>query len=135
MAILNRDKSKNTTLFLLRLAASYIFIQSGGLLLFGWFGGMPAGVPVTTLLTIAGILELVGGVAILLGIFTRPVAFILAGEMAVAYFIGHAMPMGHMWVPLLNQGEPAMLLCFIFLYFAARGAGSLSLDAKLRKAY
>lgn len=75
---------------------------------------------------IAGVIELVGGVLLLLGLFTRPVAFILSGEMAFAYFIGHA-PKG--FFPLTNGGEPAVLFCFIFLYLAAAGAGPLSVDA------
>lgn len=133
--IFNREFAKTLTIFLLRVVSAYLFIQVGGLKMFGWFGGMPAGVEMNTLLWISAILEVFGGLAILLGIYTRPVAFILAGEMAVAYFIGHAIPAGHMLVPLMNQGELAVLLCFVFLYFSARGAGSWSLDAKLRKAY
>lgn len=117
------------TLFLLRVAAAIIFIQAGGLKLFGWFGGMPQGVPLTTLILIAGILEVAGGLLILFGLFTRPVAFILSGEMAVAYFIGH-FPQG-IW-PIQNHGEAAALLCFVFLFFAAAGAGKWSLDALRR---
>ena len=132
MKLFFTENFRNIALFLLRVASAYIFIQNGGLILFGWFGGMPAGVTVTAILALAGVLELVGGIAILLGLFTRPVAFILSGEMAVAYFIGHVAMFGHGWVPLLNQGEPAVLLCFIFLFFAAHGAGRWSLDNKLR---
>lgn len=122
------DKPKQITHLLLRVVAAYIFIQVGGLKLFGWFGGMPAGVEMDTLTLISAYLEVIGGPLFLLGLFTRPVAFILAGEMAVAYFVGHAMPMGHALAPLLNQGQPAVLLCFIFLFFAAHGAGKWSLD-------
>ena len=75
---------------------------------------------------IAGIIELVGGVLLLLGLFTRPAAFILAGELAFAYFIGHA-PRG--FYPLTNGGEVAVLFCFIFLYLAAAGGGPWSIDA------
>src|SRR3546814_10687834 len=75
---------------------------------------------------LAGLLELVGGFLMVIGLFTRPVAFILAGEMAVAYFLAHA-PQG--FFPLLNQGELAVLYCFVFLYFAAAGAGPWSVDA------
>lgn len=114
----------------LRIVASVLFIQTGGLKLFGWFGGLPPGVELTPLLTIAGILEVFGGAAMLLGFFTRPVAFILAGEMAVAYFLGH-FPQGF-W-PIQNHGESAVLYCFIWLYFSAAGAGPWSLDAKRRK--
>ena len=128
MKKISRQQAIDFTLLLLRIAAGVIFIQAGGLKLFGWFGGMPAEVPITTLITVAGILEVVGGLMILFGIFTRPVAFILAGEMAVAYFIGH-IPMGLGIWPIQNHGEPAVLLCFIFLFMAAYGAGAWSLDA------
>ena len=131
-SMITRDKAITISLFLLRFSASLIFIQVGGLKLFGWFGGLPEGVPLSPLLVVAGILEFVGGAAILLGLFTRPVAFILSGEMAVAYFMGHASQ-GHVFVPMLNQGQPAVLLCFIFLFLAAYGAGEWSVDAMLRR--
>src|SRR5256714_15315939 len=79
---------------------------------------------------IGGILEFVGGILITLGLLTRPVAFILSGMMAVAYWQFH-FPMGH-W-PVQNQGMPAVLFCFIFLYMAARGPGEWSLDALIRR--
>jgi putative oxidoreductase len=122
---MTRQKIINITLFLLRIAVAIVFIQAGGVKLFGWFGGMPEGVPMTTLLTVAGILEVFGGALFALGLFTRPLAFILSGEMAFAYFLGH-FPMGF-W-PIQNHGETAFLLCFTFLFFAAYGAGSISLD-------
>jgi putative oxidoreductase len=77
---------------------------------------------------LAGVLELVGGLLLLLGLFTRPVAFVLSGQMAVAYFIGHAAstPL----FPLLNRGEAAVLFCFVFLYLAAAGGGAWALDNK-----
>jgi putative oxidoreductase len=78
----------------------------------------------------AGVLEFVGGILITLGLFTRPVAFILSGQMAVAYFLVHAP---HSFFPAVNQGDAAILFCFIFLYFVAAGAGPWSLDATLRK--
>ena len=127
---MNREKAIDISLLLLRVFTAIIFIQVGGLKLFGWFGGLPAGFELSTLLTVAGWLEVVGGVAILLGLFTRPVAFILAGEMAFAYFMGH-FPQGF-W-PIQNHGEPAVLLCFIFLFLAAYGAGKLSLDKIVRR--
>jgi putative oxidoreductase len=77
------------------------------------------------------VLELVGGGLVLIGLFTRPVAFILSGEMAFAYFMAHA-PQGF-W-PVLNQGESAVLYCFVFLYLSAAGGGPWSLDRLLRKA-
>jgi len=110
---------------LLRIVAGFLFIFPGGMKLLGWFGGMPPGVPMTPLLYVAGVLELVGGTLILLGLFTRPVAFILSGEMAFAYFIGH-FPSGF-W-PIQNHGEPAVLFCFIYLFLWGNGPGPWSLD-------
>src|SRR5262249_8884323 len=81
-----------------------------------------------SLIGFAGILELVGGVLILIGLLTRPVAFILSGEMAFAYFMGHA-PRGDVLVPMINQGELAVLYCFVFLFFAAAGSGAWGVDA------
>jgi len=80
---------------------------------------------------IAGILELVGGVLLILGLFTRPVAFILSGEMAFAYFMSHAAK-GHVLFPLMNGGDAAVLYCFIFLYLAFAGGGSWSVDKMIR---
>ena len=74
--------------------------------------------------------EIVGGSLMLLGLFTRPVAFVLAGEMAFAYFIGHA---GRGFWPVLNGGVPAVIFCFVWLYFSAAGAGPLSVDASLAR--
>ena len=115
---------------LLRIVTALLFICPGGLKLFGWFGGMPAGFTLTPLLRTAGWIEVVGGSLILLGLFTRPVAFIASGEMAFAYFIGH-YPQGF-W-PIKNHGEPAVLNCFIFLFLSAAGAGPFSLDALLAR--
>jgi putative oxidoreductase len=89
-----------------------------------------ANVPTTSLPGIAGFLELVGGVLLVIGLFTRTTAFILSGMTAVAYFIAHA-PQG--FFPILNGGELAVLYCFAFLYLAAAGPGSWSLDGALRK--
>jgi putative oxidoreductase len=113
---------------LLRIVSGLLFIQPGGMKLLGWFGGMPAGVELTPLLVTAGWIEMVCGTLILLGLLTRPAAFLASGEMAFAYFIGH-FPRGF-W-PIQNHGEPAVLFCFIFLFFAANGAGPLSVDAWL----
>jgi len=88
---------------------------------------MPPGT-MTPLMWVAGVLEFFGGIAILVGFWTRYVAFVLSGEMAVAYFIGHAIPNGSFLAPLANQGQPAVLLCFVFLFFAAYGAGTWSVD-------
>ena len=84
------------------------------------------GVEVFSLMGLAGALEIIGGILIILGLFTRLTAFVLAGELAVAYFMAHAT---QSFFPLLNQGESAILFCFIFLYFSAVGAGPYSLDA------
>lgn len=118
--------------FLLRVVSGLLFMQNGGLKLFGWFGGMPGGEALPPLMLAAGILEFFGGAAIMVGLLTRPVAFLLSGEMAVAYFMGHASQ-GHVFVPLMNQGQPAVLFCFIFLFFAAYGAGKWSIDSLLLK--
>jgi putative oxidoreductase len=113
---------------LLRIVAGLLFMCPGGLKLFGWFGGMPPGNRLSPLLIAAGIIEVFGGALIALGLFTRPVAFIASGEMAAAYFIGH-FPKSF-W-PVVNQGQPAVLFCFIFLFLAAAGAGPFSLDAAI----
>jgi putative oxidoreductase len=130
---MNMNRAAQIAYFLLRVVAGLLFLQAGGMKLFGWFGGipnMPGGPPLMSEIGIGGILEFFGGVLILLGLFTRPVAFILSGEMAVAYWQFHA-PNGH-W-PIQNHGEPAVLLCFIFLFIAAQGGGDYSLDALLRR--
>jgi putative oxidoreductase len=114
-----------------------------GLLLFQYgvakilkFPVLPYFANIPPLITTAGALELVGGALLLLGLFTRPVAFILSGEMAFAYFIGHMFKGGigaPVWHPLLNGGTAAILFCFACLYLATAGGGPLSLDAMMRK--
>ena len=110
---------------LLRVVAGLLFIHPGGMKLFGWFGGMPPGFTLTPLLVTAGVIEVVGGTLILLGLFTRPAAFVASGEMAFAYFIGH---FPHGFWPIQNHGEAAVLFCFVWLFFAGNGAGPISLD-------
>jgi len=126
--------TRQLTLSLLRVVAGLLFLQAGGMKILDWFGGIPADhgghPPFLSQAWIGGVLELCGGAAILLGIFTRPVAFLLSGEMAVAYFQFHQP--GGFW-PIQNHGEPAVLFCFIFLFLAAHGGGSWSLDALVRK--
>ena len=114
---------------LLRLVAGLLFMHHGGQKLFGWFGGIgPTGasVPVMSQMGLAGVLEFGGGLAVMLGLLTRPVAFLLCGEMAVAYFTAH-QPQG-MW-PIQNHGESAVLFAFIFLFLAGNGSGGFGLDA------
>src|SRR5690606_31853958 len=118
---MNKDNAIRIAFFLLRVTASIMFLQAGGMKLFGWFGGMPDGytAPLLSQTGIGGILEFFGGILMLIGLFARPVAFILSGEMAVAYWQFHA-PNGT-W-PIENQGQLAVLYCFVFLLFAAHGA-------------
>jgi len=129
---MNMERVREVTFFLLRVVSGLLFLQAGGMKIFDWFGGVPAQFgghpPIMSQTWIGGVLEFYGGAAILLGFLTQPVAFILSGEMAVAYFQFHQP--GGFW-PIQNHGEPAVLLCFIFLFFAAHGAGTWSLDAWL----
>ncbi len=117
----------------LRIVAAFIFQQAGTMKLFAFPIGMPPHGDTARLLSefgVAGILETVGGALLLVGLFTRPVAFLFAGEMAVAYFQFFA-PQGF-W-PIANNGIAPALSCFVWLYFSAAGAGPWSLDAKRRK--
>jgi putative oxidoreductase len=112
---------------ILRVVAAFLFIAHGTLKFFGFPATeVRGGVPLVSLLGLASMIEMVGGTLMFFGLFTRPVAFVLAGEMAAAYFLSHA-PRGF-W-PLVNRGEPAVLFCFTWLYLAAAGAGPWSLDA------
>jgi putative oxidoreductase len=120
-------------LSLLRIIAGFTFSLHGFQKLFGVLGGMGgsgATAEFPSLIWVAGVLEAFGGLFILAGLFTRPVALLLSGQMAAAYFIAHS-PRGF-W-PILNGGELAVLYCFIFLYLAAAGPGPVSLDRLLRK--
>jgi putative oxidoreductase len=117
----------------LRVVSGALFLCHGAMKLLGWFGGMPTspgGGGLPPLLVVAGWIELVGGTAILLGLFTRPVAVITAGEMAVAYFHAH---FPHGFWPIRNNGELPILFCFIFLLLAAAGGGPFSLDHLIRR--
>lgn len=118
-------------LTLLRIVPALLLMQHGAQKLFGALGGVDGTggtVPLGSLFGLGGILEFFVAALVVVGLFTRPAAFLLSGELAVAYFLGHA-PKGF-W-PLLNGGEPAVLYCFIFFYLAAAGAGPLSVDAFL----
>jgi len=121
-------------LALLRLVAAFLFLQHGTAKLLhvphvADFDQLAA----LSLVGFAGMLEITGSLLLLLGLFTRPVAFILSGEMAVAYFMAHA-PQGHFFAPALNRGEEAVLYCFIFLLLSVAGAGAWSIDTtRVRK--
>lgn len=111
----------------MRIVFALMFMQHGAQKLFGVLGS-PAVAEPMTLLWVAGILETFGGFLILIGLATRPVAFVLAGEMAVAYFTAH-LPQG--WAPAVNGGELAVLYCWAFLFLAAAGGGAFSVDGWL----
>jgi putative oxidoreductase len=115
-------------LSILRMLSAFLFLQFGTAKLFALPGPiMPDGgtAPAGSLPWVAGALEASGGLLLLLGLFTRPVAFLLSGEMAVAYFYGHA---GQGFWPVLNQGTQAALFAFVWLYFSAAGPGPWALD-------
>ncbi|MEP6502523.1 MAG: DoxX family protein [Betaproteobacteria bacterium] len=114
---------------LLRIVAGYLFMMHGVAKLFHVpHVAMYDGVQLMSLIGLAGVLELVGGALMIIGLFTRVTAFILSGEMAAAYFMAHASK-GSPLMPMLNEGELAVLYCFVFLFFAAAGAGAWSVDA------
>lgn len=122
-------------LSVLRIVSALMFMQHGAQKLFGWFAPPPApGAPpppafqLMSWMGIGGVLEFFGGLLLLVGLFTRPVAFILSGMMAVAYFGWHAP--GGCW-PIVNRGELAALYCFVFLYLSSAGGGPWSVDACL----
>ncbi len=113
----------------LRIVSAFLFLQHGtAKLLHVPHVAEFDSLHVLSLVGFAGTLEIVGGLLLLLGLFTRPAAFILSGEMAVAYFMAHA-PQGHFLTPALNQGEEAVLYCFIFLFLSVAGGGAWSIDA------
>ena len=133
MSATRGGRAEQILLNLFRIVVGFLFWQRGAVKLFGWFGGFHEPgqtAELASLRGVAGILEFFGGILIAVGLFTRPVAFILAGEMAVAYFKAH-FPRAP-W-PIMNRGEVAALFSFAFLYLAARGGGRFSLDGVLRK--
>jgi putative oxidoreductase len=117
-------------LSILRLIAGLLLMQHGLQKHFDFPVPFPMEMPPVALPMIAGWIELIGGFLIAIGLFTRPAAFIVSGTMAAAYFIGHA---SKSFFPLVNQGELAVLYCFVFFYFFFAGGGSLSVDALMRK--
>lgn len=112
-------------LSVLRIVSGFLFIAHGMQKLLGFPVPRPTPIDLASLAGVAGMLELFGGALLLLGLFTRPVAFVLSGEMAFAYFLAHA-PRGF-W-PLINRGELAVLYCFVFLFLAVAGGGPWSVD-------
>jgi len=116
-------------LAVLRIVTAYLVIPHGTAKLFGMpHQAMFDGLQLFSLMGLAGVIEVFGGLLFLIGLFTRPVAFVLCGFMAAAYFMGHA-GQGHVLLPMLNQGELAVLYCFVFLYFVFAGAGAWSVDS------
>ncbi|UOQ54668.1 DoxX family protein [Hymenobacter cellulosivorans] len=110
---------------LLRIVVGLLFAMHGSQKLLG-FPGDGSGMPLASLMGVAGIIELVGGLLIMLGLFTRPAAFLASGTMAVAYFMAH-FPKHPL--PIINEGELAVVYCFVFLFIAAYGSGIWSLDS------
>ncbi|MEH6503109.1 MAG: DoxX family protein [Cycloclasticus sp.] len=111
---------------LLRITTGFLFIWHGAQKFFNFPIDFPYG-PLNPMMSTAAAVELVGGALIMLGLFTRPVAFIASGTMAVAYWMAHG---SKDWFPIANGGELAVMFCFIFLFIATRGAGIWSLDKK-----
>ncbi|MGA1797724.1 DoxX family protein [Sphingomonas sp. 4RDLI-65] len=114
-------------LSVMRVVVALVFFSHG---ISKFFGLPPFAMPMNPLLYAAGGLEVVGGGLLIIGLFTRPVAFVLSGMSAVAYFLAH-FPQGPF--PIANGGEPAVLYCFVFLYLAAAGGGVWSVDAQRRR--
>lgn len=127
------DRLAAPALSVLRIVSAYLLIQHGSAKLFGFpHVAFFDNLQLLSLLGLAGVLEFFGGILLLVGLFTRPVAFVLSGQLAFAYFLGHASK-GFVLVPSLNQGEAAVLFSFVFLFIAAAGAGPWSIDAWRRR--
>ena len=116
------------TYALFRIVFGLIFFMFGTQKLLGWFGGQVA--PLMSMFGAAGVIEAVCGLLIMVGLFTRPAAFLASGEMAAAYFIAH-VPQSPL--PIVNMGERAAMFCFAFLYIASRGGGICSVDSAMAK--
>lgn len=128
------DKYRHYVLGLLRIVLGYAFVLHGTAKFWEFPMSMTGGngsVELTSLMGVGGVIELVFGILFILGLLTRLSAFILSGQMAVAYFMLHA-PKGVLF-PLMNGGEAAVLYCFIFFYFVFAGAGAFALDNKMAK--
>jgi len=125
----NLEKCRPQMLSVLRIFVALLFLQAGLSKYFGWPGTPPK--DFNTLLHVAGAIELVGSVLLLAGLWTREAAFIMSGEMAVAYFLRRVYdPQVPSFFPIVNGGVVESLFCFVFLYFVFAGAGPWSLDAK-----
>jgi putative oxidoreductase len=125
MDIFARSPHSDRLLAVLRIVAGIVFISFGTMKLFGYPPSPAPTPPLLSQMGLAGLLEVFGGLAIVLGFLTRPVAFVLAGEMAVAYFQAHAP---QSIFPSVNNGVPAVLYCFLFLYLSFAGGGAWSVD-------
>jgi putative oxidoreductase len=130
MMLAINETTTQRALAILRIVTAFLLIQHASAKLFGFpHVAFFDNLQIFSLIGVAGIIELVGSLLLLAGLFTRPAAFVLSGELAFAYFIGHA-PKGNFLSPMLNGGESAVLFCFVFLFIAAAGAGAWSLDAR-----
>ncbi len=116
-------------LSLMRIVAGFLYMEHGLQKILGLLGANGATAHFFSWMWVAGVLEIVGGPLILIGLYTAPVAFVLCGEMAVAYFWVH---FPHGFWPIMNHGEVAVLYCFVFLFLSAAGPGPLSADAMVR---
>ncbi len=127
----HKEQLTGWALSLLRIVTALLFIEHGTQKYFGFPVPFPMGeIHLASLLGVAGVLELIGGTLLLFGVFTRPVALLLSGEMAIAYFMMH-MPQN--FYPIANGGEAAILFCFVFLLIAAAGPGSWAIDKMIER--
>lgn len=117
-------------LSILRIVAGLLFLQHGLMKFFGFPLAMRGELAMFSMMWFAGAIEIVGGILVALGLFTRPAAFVMSGQMAFAYFLSHA-PKN--FYPIANNGEAAILFCFVFFYLVFAGPGPWSLDARLRE--
>jgi putative oxidoreductase len=128
------ERLRSTVLGIMRIAVAFLYWSHGAQKFMGWFGGFGSDGGTAALASrfgAAGVIEFFGGLLVMLGLFTRPVAFLIAGEMAVTYFWMH-MPRGGFW-PWLNRGEVVACYAFVFFYLAVAGSGAFSLDRLLAR--